>query len=298
MAIYKHPQLQLNDGIEILELADHVEVLQQWLKNWGILPKGSKVDGRFGPFTKASVERFQTLRPPGSQFVAEGLQVTGGVDQNTWAELLKVSPSEIEMLPRPEATTILTVSGFDTDRIIQNAVLSDLRSIARRTVPLILAECIANSVTDKGKIAYILATAEHESHLGNLMTEIGDEDYFSHSYDPPSGVAHDLGNINKGDGPKYRGRGFVQITGRRNYADWKDRLGVDLVNQPEMATLPQIAAKVLVIGSIKGTFTGAALGDFIAGNTRDFFNARQVINGHDRAKDIAEIAQIYYNTLT
>lgn len=298
MTVHEYPQLQLNDGIDIPELADHVEVLQQCLKNWGILPKDSKVDGRFGPFTKASVERFQTLRPPGSKFVPAGLQVTGVVNQDTWAELLRVSPGEIEMLPRPDATPIPTVPGFNIDRIIQNAVLSDLRRIAHRTVPLILKECVANGVTDKGKIAYILATAEHESHLGNLMTEIGDEDYFSRWYDPPGQVARQLGNTQKGDGPKYRGRGFVQITGRRNYTDWTNRLGIDLANKPEMATLPQIAAKILVIGSIKGTFTGLSLGQFIAGNTRDFFNARQVINGHDRAGDIAQIAQIYYKALT
>lgn len=294
--MYKHPQLQINDGIDIPELTDHVEVLQQWLKNWGILPKDSKVDGRFGPFTKASVERFQSLRPSGSKFVAAGLQVTGVVDRNTWAELLKVSPSEIEILPRPEAITVPSIPGFDIERIIQKAVLSDLQRVARRTVPLILAECIANGVTDKGKIAYILATAEHESHLGNLMTELGDENYFR-AYDPPSGVARALGNIELGDGPKYRGRGFVQITGRRNYTDWANRLNVDLVNKPEMATLPQIAAKILVIGMIQGTFTGAKLGSFVAGNTRDFVNARQVVNDHDRAEHIAEIAQFYYKAL-
>lgn len=295
--MHKHPQLQMNDGIDIPELTNHVEVLQQWLKNWGTLPRDSKVDGRFGPFTKASVERFQSLRPAGSQFVSAGLQTTGVVDKNTWAELLKVSPSEIELLPRPEATLVPVVSGFDVDRVIQTAVLSSLRSVARRTVPLILAECIASGVVDKGKIAYILATAEHESHLGNLMTEIGDEDDFSRSYDPPSRVARELGNIQKGDGPKYRGRGFVQITGRRNYTDWTHRLSVDLVNQPELATLPQIAAQILVMGMTKGTFTGVALGAFVAGNNRDFVNARQVVNGHDRAKQIAEIAQVYYKAL-
>lgn len=298
MATHKHPQLQINDGIDIPELASHVEALQQWLKSWGVLPKDSKVDGRFGSFTKASVERFQSLRPSGSKFVSAGLSVTGVVDQNTWAELLKVFPNEIEMLPRPDTIKIPTVPGFDIDRIVQNAVLPELRKIARRTVPLILAECIANGVTDKGKIAYILATAEHESHLGNLMTEIGDEAYFSRSYDPPSGVAQALGNIQKGDGPRYRGRGFVQITGRRNYTDWANRLNVDLVNQPEIATLPQTAARILVIGMIKGTFTGAALGEFVAGNNRDFVNARQVVNGHDRAEHIAEIAEFYYKALT
>lgn len=303
MAVQKHPQLQLNDGIEIPELMDHVEVLQQWLKNWGILPSNAKVDGKFGPTTKASVERFQSLRPVGSKFVPEGLQVTGIVEQKTWAELLKVSPNEIEILPRPSVEIPPKVAGFDLDRILQEAVLSDLRSIARQTVPLILMECIANGVSDRGQIAYILATAEHESHLGNLMTEIGGEDYFHRLYDPaiPPDVnlrAEDLGNTEMGDGPRYRGRGFVQVTGRRNYTDWSQRLSIDLVEHPEQATIPRIAAKTLVIGMQKGTFTGARLGQFIAGDTQDFEGARDIVNPGDRAEDIAEIARFYYKALT
>jgi hypothetical protein len=297
MALHQYPLLQINDGIEILALASSVEILQQFLKHWGILPKDAKVDGRFGPFTKAAVERFQSMRPPGSRFAPQGLTVTGIVDQGTWAELLQVPLNEVELLPRPELDAIPAVLGFDIDTLINTAVLPSLKGIARRTVPFILAECTANQVHDKGQVAYILATAEHESHLGNLMTEIGDEDYFRRSYDPPSNVAKQLGNQVKGDGPRYRGRGFVQITGRRNYTDWAKHLNIDLLNQPEMATIPPIAAKILVMGMMQGTFTGAALGEFVQEGHRDFVEARQVVNGHDRATHIAEIAQVYFNSL-
>jgi hypothetical protein len=292
MATYRHPQLQLNDGIDIPELMAHVEVLQQWLKNWGILPSNSKVDGKFGPNTKASVERFQSLRQTGNQFVLEALQVTGTVDQKTWAELLKVPLNEIEILPRPSVDVLSKVDGFDIDRIINEAVLVDLRPIARRTIPLILMECKANGVLDRGQIAYILATAEHESHLGNLMTEMGGEQYFRRMYDPTvppdkeNLVARDLGNTEIGDGPRYRGRGFVQITGRRNYTDWAERLSIDLVKHPEQTTIPRIAAKILVIGMQKGTFTGARLGQHIAGETQNFEGARNIVNPGDRREHI------------
>jgi hypothetical protein len=65
-----------------------------------------------------------------------------------------------------------------------------------------------------------------------------------------------------------------------------------------MATIPRIAAKILVIGMMQGTFTTAALGEFVDGNNRDFVEARQVVNDHDRAEHIAEIAEIYYKALT
>jgi hypothetical protein len=46
-----------------------------------------------------------------------------------------------------------------------------------------------------------------------------------------------------------------------------------------------------------GTFTGYKLNDYIYGATRDFYNARRIINHLDRAADIAAIAGEYYRVL-
>jgi putative chitinase len=54
----------------------------------------------------------------------------------------------------------------------------------------------------------------------------------------------DLGNIYKGDGVRYKGRGFIQLTGRYNYTQAAKDLGLDLVKHPELAERPDIAAKV------------------------------------------------------
>ena len=56
----------------------------------------------------------------------------------------------------------------------------------------------------------------------------------------------DLGNTEPGDGRKFRGRGFIQITGRANYARAGKDLSLDLVNDPEMAAFPSVAAKIAV----------------------------------------------------
>tara|TARA_R110002074_G_scaffold274019_3_gene445578 strand:- start:1560 stop:2996 length:1437 start_codon:yes stop_codon:yes gene_type:complete len=53
-----------------------------------------------------------------------------------------------------------------------------------------------------------------------------------------------LGNTEPGDGPRYKGRGFIQITGRRNYTRASNDLGIDLVNNPSMAEHPSTAAKL------------------------------------------------------
>lgn len=135
---------------------------------------------------------------------------------------------------------------------------------------------------DLRKLAYILATAFHEADRFRTMEEYA------------SGAAYegrkDLGNTQAGDGKRFKGRGFVQITGRRNYADWSERLGEDLIVSPDKAKDPAIAARILVQGSILGTFTGRQLGDYITATKADYTNARRVINGTDKAALIAGYA--------
>jgi hypothetical protein len=163
-----------------------------------------------------------------------------------------------------------------------------LRAKATAAVPLILAETAARNLS-VDQTAYVLATARLESLMGNAMQEIA------------SGAAYegrlDLGNTKAGDGVRYKGRGFVQITGRKNYKDWSSRLGIDLVGQPALAQDPKYAVKILVGGMIDGTFTGYQLADFINASKTDFVGARRIINGLDRAQEIAGFAEDYRDML-
>ncbi len=145
----------------------------------------------------------------------------------------------------------------------------------------ILNECEAQSVTDKGHVAYILATAYHETAFTmQPVTEYGSEKYLKGKKYWP-----------------YVGRGYVQLTWDFNYRDWGKRLGLDLLKNPDLAKDPKIAARILVQGMILGTFTGKKLTDYINGPKRDFVRARRVINGSDKAALIARHAGNFLKAL-
>jgi Putative peptidoglycan binding domain len=291
MAIEK-VELQINDGIiDTPHLIDDVEILQRRLKDWGLLPKDAKIDGLFGSVTKAAVEQFQRMRPADrSKFVPGGLKVTGKVDRNTWAELLKVKPEAITIVSRTPKIWDMPGGFSSVDNILDIAQCpSEIRPFAKKNLPLVLNQCLDNGVIDRGQIAYVFATAEHESHFGRFMMELADGwDYEGRE---------DLGNTEPGDGPRFKGRGFVQITGRLNYQIWSDKLGINLIDNPEKAAIPEIAAMILVQGMRDGSFTGVGLSDFIVGDSRDFFDARRIVNGLDKADLIEQFAKYYFKAI-
>ena len=137
--------------------------------------------------------------------------------------------------------------------------------------------------------AYLMATAKHETDSTmQPITEYGGRKYFD-KYDTGK-LAKALGNTPEadGDGFKYRGRGYVQITGRANYSKAGDWLKLDLLGNPDLALQPTIAAQILVRGCCKGWFTGKKLSDYLPG---DYINARRVVNGTDKADLIAGYAR-------
>lgn len=129
---------------------------------------------------------------------------------------------------------------------------------------------------DNNKLAYIIATAWHESFLKPIR-EIRCQ---------PGTQCYDRQEVYWDSG--YFGRGYVQLTFQSNYQTMSNLLGVDLVANPDLALDPVIASQVIVKGMIDGLFTGVALRQFINFFDQDFFNARRVVNGTDRAQLISD----------
>lgn len=96
------------------------------------------------------------------------------------------------------------------------------------------------------------------------------------------------------DGKAWFGRGYVQLTHKSNYRRAGEELNVDLVGNPSAALNPDLAALILVRGMEEGWFTGRALGDYLPG---DYVSARQVVNGLDRANEIAAYAETFERAL-
>lgn len=146
--------------------------------------------------------------------------------------------------------------------------------------------------------AYLLATAYHETaHTMEPVTEFGGVRYFD-KYDVGR-LAAALGNTPEkdGDGYFFRGRGYVQITGRANYEKAGKKLKLDLLNKPSLALEPRISAEILIAGCTEGWFTGKRLDKYINKEKKDYRNARRVVNGLDRANDIAKYAEVFEQAL-
>lgn len=98
------------------------------------------------------------------------------------------------------------------------------------------------------ELAQFLAQMEHESWDFERLREVPQGKNYFRKYDIKYNPrqAQSLGNTRPGDGQRYHGRGYIQLTGRSNYQMAGDALGVDLINKPELAARPEIAAQIAV----------------------------------------------------
>ena len=153
--------------------------------------------------------------------------------------------------------------------------------------------------------AYALATAYHETaHTMQPIKEYGGPKYFHRMYDP-QGARPDFakrnGNIYPGDGVKFCGRGYVQLTWRSNYKRAGDKLNVDLIGGPDLAMSKDIAALILRHGMKDGWFSGKSFASYLPASgpatAAQFQAARRIINGTDKQALIAQYASKFQDAL-
>jgi predicted chitinase len=135
---------------------------------------------------------------------------------------------------------------------LMSVSVDDLRAICPRLtadraqallVPL--TSCLLDyQITTVGRLAAFLAQLAVESGEFRWVEEIWGPSSQQQKYEPPSELAKKLGNSQEGDGHRFRGRGFIQITGRYNYLKYGNRLGIDLIALPQRAKETDIAFRI------------------------------------------------------
>ena len=135
-------------------------------------------------------------------------------------------PADAKMAPAPAATAKAPAQ--------QAGPVNQLRAVA-----------MASGINGT-ELAQFLAQCAHESANFASMEERGTSAYFTKKYEKNPRKAKILGNKVKGDGERYKGRGYIQLTGRDNYTRAGAALGLPLAQQPELAARPDVAAKVAV----------------------------------------------------
>lgn len=101
-------------------------------------------------------------------------------------------------------------------------------------------------ITTPARVAAFLAQLAHESGQFRYFEELADGSAYEPTSTDPRAQrrAANLGNTQPGDGPRFKGRGPIQLTGRANYAAASEDLGVDLVRSPMLAASPAIGFRI------------------------------------------------------
>lgn len=167
-----------------------------------------------------------------------------------------------------------------------------------RYLPYIEAALGVAELTDRPMILGALGTIRAETEGFVPIAEAP-----SKFNTPPGGrpfskydTRSDLGNSQAGDGERYRGRGFVQLTGKDNYTKYGKRIGVPLEASPERANAPEVAAVLLALflADRATKFRQAIRNDRIDGKD-GLAEARKLVNGGahglDRFRDVFERAK-------
>lgn len=153
--------------------------------------------GIFGPKTEAAVKAWQK---------ANGLLDDGIVGDNTWNKLFPPTP------------LIIPASNFKLDKLRGHIADSVIAQIPETAVKF--------NITNNLRLIHFLAQCAHESGNFKWVVEFA------------SGAAYegrkDLGNTQPGDGIRFKGRGYIQLTGRANYAQFSKFCGEDCVANPDL----------------------------------------------------------------
>lgn len=192
------------------------------------------------------------------------------------------------------------------DRVRQNPCSGRLSRAQVTGMDAILDHWVLHSKAADSSLAYVLATAFHETAgtMQPVRETLAKSDgeavarldrAFSSGRLPSVKVPYWRPDA---DGKSWLGRGFVQLTHKRNYEAMSDLTGEDLVADPGLAMRIDIAARILIEGMRVGLFTGWRLDYFFGRDKADWAGARKIVNGTDRAELVAGYGRAFVAALS
>jgi len=144
------------------------------------------------------------------------------------------------------------ITGLVTPQMVKQ-IFDPATPLAKITanLPFVMAGLRARQLGDRPMVLMALGTIRAETAgfvpigegKSKFNTSPGGSPF--NLYDAGTSIGAKLGNTVPGDGPRFKGRGFVQLTGRFNYTRIGPQVGVDLVGNPEMANDPAVAGLIL-----------------------------------------------------
>jgi len=187
------------------------------------------IDGAFGSGTERALRLYQAAR---------GLRPDGELREEAYRQLGMDKPD-------PTKTPVPVIERITVDVVAQ--MFPDApRANVERHLPPVLAALQAAGLDDRDMVLMALGTIRAESARFEPISEM------SSRYNTSPGGPHpfdlydyraSLGNLGPPDGARYKGRGFIQLTGRANYRRYGARLGQPLEESPELANVPWTAAR-------------------------------------------------------
>lgn len=206
-----------------------------------------------GGAAEANVEKIQVSKGDTVYSIAKAFGTTPQTIQklNKLDKNFSIKPGQTIKVPAGEVIDVIKEPSKEKKAAPEKkkqAKIDTSKTLTGTTHEVILTRIArAAGITDPTELAALLAQAAHESHDFKSMVEYGGSLDFR-KYDPKYAPkkARALGNTKVGDGARYKGRGYIQLTGRYNYKRAGQALGLPLEAKPELAEKPEVAAKIAV----------------------------------------------------